>query len=404
MSFSKFAESFITCPLLDTRHTTKYWREMEQYLTFHNLSESWDLQGYLLLLGQAVAMPQPAGNNAGAAELIRLRTQTIKSISDANQRCWAVVCRSLDNHPDVMDTVLRDPIMILNKRSGAHLLSLLRPYLFDNPNVVNYTSIIHGIRHFKQGDKTVAKALHELDEMNQSLPPSMRLDDATLILQLQFSLSTILVEKLEHYLESNVNATYVQVRSFLIQKEKAMSEIKTQRGALEDDTAHLVKDFPVDLASEVALAVGSEPFRSAMKSAFDEFDGERRRTDVNTYRNSHRSRDDRSRSPLYRRSPSPKYGSRRRINSPRRYRDSYSRHRSPSTDSYRSRSPGHSYSAKGSGRRSPSPAVRFNGECNYCGIFGHKEDECRKKKADLGHRNNSHGRANDSSSRQRSSK
>ena len=75
----------------------------------------------------------------------------------------------------------------------------------------------------------MAKALHELDEMNQSLPPTMRLDDATLILQLQFSLSTILVEKLEHYLESNVNATYVQVRSFLIQKEKAMSEIKTQR-------------------------------------------------------------------------------------------------------------------------------------------------------------------------------
>ena len=153
MSFSKFAESFITCPLLDTRHTTKYWREMEQYLTFHNLSESWDLQGYLLLLGQAVAMPQPAGNNAGAAEMIRLRTQTIKSISDANQRCWAVVCRSLDNHPDVMDTVLRDPIMILNKRSGAHLLSLLRPYLFDNPNVVNYTSIIHGIRGIRRWQK-----------------------------------------------------------------------------------------------------------------------------------------------------------------------------------------------------------------------------------------------------------
>jgi len=324
MSFSKFAETLMAFPFLDTRHTTKYWRELEQYLTFHNLSESWDLQSYLVLLGQAVAMPQPAGNNAGAAEMIRLRTQTIKAISDANQRCWAVVCRSLDNHPDVMDTVLRDPVMLLNKRSGAHLLSLLRPYLFDNPNLVNYTSIVHGIRHFKQGENTVAKSLHELDEMNLSLPLAMRLDDASLILQLQFSLSSKLIEKLEHFLETSPNATYVQVRAFLIQKEKSMSAIAAQRGALEDDSAHSVKESPIDSSSEVVLAVGSESLKSAMKTAYHEFDDERRHTESNTHRNGYRLRFDRSRSPSYRRSPSPYYGSRRRNYSPKRSRDNYS--------------------------------------------------------------------------------
>ncbi len=64
---------------------------------------------------------QPAGNNAGTAEMIRLRTQYIKSISDSNQKCWTVVCRSLDNHPDVRDTVLKDPLMLLNKRSALSI-------------------------------------------------------------------------------------------------------------------------------------------------------------------------------------------------------------------------------------------------------------------------------------------
>ncbi len=127
MSLSKSADHSISCPLLDTRHTTKYWRELEQYIAYHGLVDSWDLQSYLALFGSAVAMPQPVGSSAGAAEMIRLRTQTIRNISQSNERCWAIVCRSLDNHPDVMDTLLRDTLMLQNPRSGAPLLSLRGP-------------------------------------------------------------------------------------------------------------------------------------------------------------------------------------------------------------------------------------------------------------------------------------
>jgi hypothetical protein len=56
------------------------------------------------------------------------------------------------------------------------------------------------------------------------------------------------------------------------------------------------------------------------------------------------------------------------------------------------------------GRRSPSPAVRFNGECDYCGKFGHMKYNCRKRDADSRDRGRSGGRPKESQSRHYSSK